>query len=628
MPPITRRDFLSGCALSLAAGTALSPLELLAMTERIAVESMANYYPPALMGMRGDHPGSFETAHAVGRRGKTWPRPSLQQDDTYDLVVVGGGISGLAAAWFYQQRAGAEVRILVLDNHDDFGGHCKRNEFDVDGKRMIGYGGCQSIDTPGQYSTVSAQFLKDIGIEVDRFYQYYDHDYYSSRKLKRGLFFNADGWGKDVLADDVIGRRGRTQDPDGLAAAIDTYPVSDEAKHALLRLLGQEKDYLAGKTRDEKIALLRRTSYTDFIQQYASVPKQATDVFRDNITGLWGVGWDALSALEGYRLGNPGMQHLDIGELTVAAPGSDEPYIFHFPDGNAGITAALVRKLIPAAVPGNFMEDLVLSRVNYALLDQATSGVRIRLNSTGVDIRHTRDKRAVDVTYVRQGKAQRVRGKHVIYAGYNAMLPKFCPEVPAVQRQALTYPVKVPLTYITVALRNWRAFSKLGYHAISIPKAPLMQSFGMDFPVSMGGYEFAQGPDDAMLIHGTYVPTLPDQGLSAREQHEKGRRKLLELTFADFENDILRQMGGALGAGGFDAERDIAGITVNRWPHGYAYEYNEYSDPEGWGPEEGPHIAGRAQIGRISIANADASGYAYVNGAVDAANRAVNEQLG
>jgi spermidine dehydrogenase len=131
-----------------------------------------------------------------------------------------------------------------------------------------------------------------------------------------------------------------------------------------------------------------------------------------------------------------------------------------------------------------------------------------------------------------------------------------------------------------------------------------------------------------MLIHGTYVPTLPDRGLSAREQHEKGRRKLLELTFADFENDILRQMGGALGAGGFDAERDIAGITVNRWPHGYAYEYNEYSDPEGWGPEEGPHIAGRAQIRRISIANADASGYAYVNGAVDAADRAVNEQLG
>jgi len=624
---MTRRDFLNGCALGLAAGTTLSPLELLAMSDEIAVEHMADYYPPSLMGMRGDHPGSFETAHAVGRSGKTWPRPRLQQDDTYDLVVVGGGVSGLAAAWFYQQRAGRDVRILVLDNHDDFGGHCKRNEFDVDGKRMIGYGGCQSIDTPGQYSTVSAQFLKDMGIETDRFYKYYDRDYYSSRKLKRGLFFNEAVWGKDLLADDVV-RRGHTRNPKALAATVDTYPISAEAKHALIRLLGEEKDYLTGKTRDEKIALLRRTSYTDFIQQYAGVPKQATDVFRDNIVGLWGVGWDALSALEGYRLGNPGMQHLGIGELTDEASGQDEPYIFHFPDGNAGITAALVRKLIPSAVPGNTMEDLVTSRINYALLDQEKSGVRIRLNSTAVDIRHTKDQRAVDVTYVRHDKAARVRGKHVVYAGYNGMLPKFCPEVPARQREALTYPVKVPLTYITVALRNWHAFSNLGYHAITIPKAPLMNSFGMDFPVSMGDYKFAQSPDDAMLIHGTYVPTVPDQGLSSREQHLKGRHKLYKLTFADFEEDILRQMGGALGAGGFDAERDIAGITVNRWPHGYAYEYNEYSDPEGWGPGQGPHIAGRAQIGRISIANADASAYAYINGSVDAADRAVNEQLG
>jgi len=627
MPPITRRDFLSGCALSLTAGTTLSPLELLAMSEGTAAEHLSGYYPPALMGMRGDHPGSFETAHAVGRGGQTWPRPRLQQDDTYDLVVVGGGVSGLAAAWFYQQRVGTDVRILILDNHDDFGGHCKRNEFDVDGKRMIGYGGCQSIDAPGNYSAVSAQFLKDIGIETDRFYKYYDQDYFSSRKLKRGLFFNAAEWGKDQLADDVIRNRWLSPNPDEIAVAIDRYPISDEAKHALLRLLGEQKDYLTGRTRDEKIALLRRTSYTDFVQQYAGVPKQATDVFRDNIVGLWAVGWDALSALEGYRLGNPGMQHLGIGELKDEAAGVDEPYIFHFPDGNAGITAALVRKLIPEAVPGNTMEDLVMSRVNYALLDQEKSGVRIRLNSTGVDIRHTTDEQAVDVTYVRQGKASRVRGKHVIYAGYNGMLPKFCPEVPAVQREALTYPVKAPLTYITVALRNWRAFSNLGYHAITIPKAPLMNSFVMDFPVSMGGYEFAQNPDDAVLIHGTYVPTKPDQGLSSREQHKAGRRKLLELTFADFENDILRQMGGALGAGGFDAERDIAGITVNRWPHGYAYEYNEYTDPAGWGPENGPHIAGRAQIGRISIANADASAYAYIDGAVDAADRAVNEQL-
>jgi spermidine dehydrogenase len=154
-----------------------------------------------------------------------------------------------------------------------------------------------------------------------------------------------------------------------------------------------------------------------------------------------------------------------------------------------------------------------------------------------------------------------------------------------------------------------------------------MGSFVLDFPVSMGGYDYAKTPDDPMLVHGTYVPTVPDQGLTTRQQHKAGRVKLYELTFADFEKDILRQMGGALAAGGFDADRDIAGITVNRWPHGYAYEYNDLSDPNEYGPEIGPHVAGRAQIGRISIANADASAYAYINGSFDAADRAVNEQL-
>ena len=99
------------------------------------------------------------------------------------------------------------------------------------------------------------------------------------------------------------------------------------------------------------------------------------------------------------------------------------------------------------------------------------------------------------------------------------------------------------------------------------------------------------------------------------------------MSFDNYEDLILEQLEGALSPGGFDAERDIAGITVNRWPHGYAYEYNDLYDPPEYSPDNGPHIQGRAQIGRISIANSDASAYAYVNGAIDAADRAVNEQI-
>jgi len=273
------------------------------------------------------------------------------------------------------------------------------------------------------------------------------------------------------------------------------------------------------------------------------------------------------------------------------------------------------------------MEDVVLARFDYEALDDPGNPTRIRLDSTAVDVRHAEGESAVDVTYVRGGVPCRVRGRHAILACYNAIVPKLCPEVPAAQAEAIAKAVKIPLVYISVAVRNWKAFADLGYQNFYIPQPTLMHSFGMDFPVSMGGYEFTRDPSGPTVVHGAYVPTAPDQGHTEREQHVLGRRRLYEMSFDDFETEIVRQMSGALEPGGFDAERDIAGITVNRWPHGYAYEYNELFDPPEWTRENGPHIEGAAPIGRISIANSDASAYAYVNGAFDAADRAVDEQL-
>ncbi|HEX7062748.1 MAG TPA: NAD(P)-binding protein [Woeseiaceae bacterium] len=618
---ISRRDFLNGVALGVAAGSTLSPLELLAMDAAHGV-----YYPPALTGMRGSHPGSFEVAHALAWGGATWPRPATQTDATYDLVVLGGGISGLATAFFYRQRTGRDQRVLILDNHDDFGGHAKRNEFTVDGTHLIGYGGSQSIDTPGHYSAVAKQLLKDVAIDTQRFYDYFDRKFFEKRKLGRAIYFSAEAYGADRVAPNVMrGFDGST--PGDIAGIIAGYPLPEAARHSLLGLMTNARDLLPEHDRAEKIALLRRTSYCDFLRKFAGMPEEVVLLFRDSIKGLWGIGWDALSALEGYRMGMPGTTGLGIGELEGEPPGRDEPYIFHFPDGNAGVARSLVRQLVPDAVPGHTMEDLVTARVDYEQLDREGAGVRIRLSSTGVDVRHAEDGEAVDVTYLRHGEVHRVRGRHVVLACYNRMIPYLCSEVPEKQKEALAYAEKVPLVYINVALRNWRAFDRLGYEGFYVPQADLMHSFGMDFPVSMGGYAYTDSPDEPTVIHGAFVPTSPGKGLTAREQHVAGRRRLYEMSFDEFERGIVRQMDGALSGGGFDAERDIAAITVNRWPHGYAYEYNDYSDPPEYGPEVGPHIAGRARIGRISIANSDASAYAYVNGAIDAADRAVNEQI-
>jgi len=615
---ISRRDFLHGVALSVTAGGSLAPLELLAMD--------GDRYPPALTGMRGSHPGSFEVAHALAWRGAAWPRPDAPTDDVYDLVVVGGGLSGLAAAFMYRQRVGAEARILVLDNHDDFGGHAKRNEFDVDGTKLIGYGGSQSIDTPGHYSQAAAQVLKDVGIETERFYDYFDRDYFSERKLGGGIYFSAEKYGKDSVHPNVTRMFGADTSAD-VATTIDAYPLTAQAKADFVRLLTAATDYLPDFTRNDKIAFMKRLSYTDYLRKHAKIDNDVVVILRDTIKGLWGVGYDALSALEGYRLGMPGTQYLGIGELEGEPPGRDEPYIFHFPDGNAGIARALVRKLIPASAPGHTMEDIVRARVDYETLDLPGNNTRIRLDSTAVDVRHVDGDKAVDITYVRGGMPQRVRGRHAILACYNAIIPYLCPEVPEPQVEAIRKAVKIPLVYISVAVRNWRAFENLGYQSFYIPHPNLMHSFGMDFPVSMGGYAFTRKSSEPTIIHGTYVPTAPDQGLTEREQHVRGRHAIYELTFDDFERDIVRQMSGALEGGGFDAERDIAAITVNRWPHGYAYEYNELYDPPEWSREHGPHLVGAAQIGRISIANSDAAAYAYVNGAFDAAHRAVNEQI-
>ena len=343
--------------------------------------------------------------------------------------------------------------------------------------------------------------------------------------------------------------------------------------------------------------------------------------------GWWGVGWDSVSALQAARMQMPGTRYLDLPPLPESSDATrDEPYIFHFPDGNAGVARSLLRALIPHAAPGSTMEDLVLARVDYGRLDERDSSCRLRLNSTAVNVRHAAGDDAVEVVYVRRGSTERVRGRHVVLACYHAMLPHLCPELPREQREAIAYAEKVPLVYMSIALRNWRPFAELGMHSIRVPKAGLMHAFGMDFPVSMGSVTFARSPDEPTVVHGSYVPCAPEQGLSARQQHVIGRHQVYAMSYDDFESGMVRQLDGALGGAGFDAERDIAAITVNRWPHGYAYEYNDLFDPPDYDRGNGPHIRASRSLGRISIANSDASAYAFVDGAIDAAWRAVNEQ--
>jgi spermidine dehydrogenase len=611
---ITRRDFVNGVSVAIAGAVVRPPRWW--QDGVYAPEHDPHYYPPALTGLRGSHPGSFEMAHAM-RDGSiggvlSAARPTGEH---YDLVVVGGGISGLAAAHYYRQAAGAGSRVLVLDNHDDFGGHAKRNEFSAaGGARLLCYGGTQSIDGPDEYSHVARALIGELGIDLQRFYTAYDRGFYRQRGMSQGVFFDRETFGRDHLA---VGA-GAAPWAQVLAGA----PLDEAVRQDVIRVYEGSGDYLPGMTAAQKQEHLARTSYKDYLLHDVKVSPAAIPVFQALTNDLWGLGIDAVPAYDlydsGFRAGFPGAK----GHLKATPPEGEEPYIFHFPDGNATIARLLVRRLIPGAVPGHSMDDIVGARVNYAALD-STGPARVRLNSTAVRVRHV-SPHEVEVTYVRGGTAWTVRAGGVVLACWNMVIPYLCPEMSDTQKAALAYGAKVPLVYTNVAFTNWRAFDRLKVANIYAPGS-YHTLVDLDYPVSIGGYHFSGGPDEPIVAHLLRTPCHP--GLPARDQHRAGRAELLATSFETFERNIREQLGRVLGAGGFDPARDIAGITVNRWPHGYAYEYNTLWDAAAWPGVEKPCVVGRQRFGRIAIANSDAGAKAYTNCAIDQAHRAVRELL-
>jgi spermidine dehydrogenase len=230
----------------------------------------------------------------------------------------------------------------------------------------------------------------------------------------------------------------------------------------------------------------------------------------------------------------------------------------------------------------------------------------------------------VEVQYVRDDEAQTVTANRVIWAGYHTMLPYICSDVPEKQNGALLRSVRAPLVYTNVAIRNWQSFVNLGISSLSCPGS-FFHSFRPTHPVSYGDYHFAQTPDEPLVLHMQHIPLSP--GLSAPDQFRVGRQALMETSFETFERNIRDQLGRILGAGGFDPARDIAGITVNRWSHGYAYSVDHETGDVSWYPERWknkPWIEARQPIGNIAIAGTDAASNAMTEAAIEEAHRAVH----
>lgn len=636
--PITRRDFINGTAVAIGsalfAGTALGE-----GARGFEQSNRSEYYPPVLTGLRGSHPGSFETVHSLrdGTFWKTAPAP-IDTKEVYDLVVVGAGISGLSAAHFFRERAGKPSRILLLENHDDFGGHAKRNEFHLGGKLQLCNGGTFLIDSPTPYSPQADGLLKKLGIDPLKLEETTaDRTLYPSLGLKSAVFFDKETFGTDKLLVGVPGgRRGRASEEAKAAAWKDflaNAPLTEVVRRDIVRIEESGVDYMPGVSSADKKARLSRMSYRDFLLNVAKVDPGVIPFYQTHTHGEWGVGIDAEPALDCWALGLPGFQgmHLDPGaapNMSYSAAGyaNGGSYRYHFPDGNASIARLLVRDLIPGAIPGHSVEDVVTARADYSKLDESDSPIRIRLNSAVVAARNLgnpSNAQEVEVAYARGKDLFKVHAKSCVLACWNMMIPFLCPELPEKQKKALHYLVKVPLVYGTVGIRNWTAFQKLGIQGVRA-LGSYWDSVSLNAAMNIGDYHGPRLPDEPILLHLSRTPCKP--GLPAREQHKAGRMELLLTTFEDFERKTRDQLARILSAGGFDPAEDIHAITINRWPHGYGYEYNPLFDPN-WPEAERPNVIGRKKCGRIAIANTDSGATAYTDVAIDQAYRAVEELL-
>ncbi len=622
---ITRRDFINGVAVT--AGASLMPRYLVA-ANATDPEKSPDYYPPSLTGLRGSHPGSFDVAHSL-RDGTFWESAGKAEDtgETYDLIIVGGGISGLAAAHFYRKAVGENTRILILENHDDFGGHAKRNEFQAGKRTLIGYGGTYSIESPEPYSAVSKAVIEELGIDVMAFPQYLERNLYTDGRVPK-IFFDEQTFGTNKLVDDPYPfPGGETFDlaaagPDAWTRFLAEAPIAEQARKDLARLCREKKDYLPQLNSEQKKDRLARISYAQFLTEIVGMHADVIRLYQTVSQPLFGVGIEAIAALDASDTGYPGFSGMGLEAEGLC---NERSYFFHFPDGNATIARLFARKLIPQAVPGTSITDVVMARANYAKLDEASSPVRIRLSSTAVRVKHLGDvatANQVEVSYVRGGKLHTAKAKNSILACWHVVIPYICDELPTKQKDALASAQKVPLLYTNVLLQNSAAFHKLGANSIYAPGG-YHTHVDMDLPVSIGDYHCPRTPDAPVVVHMSKSPCKA--GMPARDQHAAGRIELYGATFARIERKIREQLAQILGPGGFDPARDIAAITVNRWPHGYAYEYSSLWDKFVLDGGETPCELARKPLGRIAIANSDAGARAYTDEAINQAYRAVSE---
>jgi spermidine dehydrogenase len=610
--PISRRDFVNGALLAGAgllipggAHAEISPADAFDGYSGIGDYRHSN----------GNTYDVLTTAHAM-RDGKFERRiaNAIDTGEIYDLVAVGGGISGLAAAVFFQKYKGG--RCLVIDNHPVFGGEAKRNEFVVDGHHLVAHQASAIFLVP-QKGGYTDRFYEMIGMDRSALsYQTWRgpspemplHQSPYAEPKNYGFWFGPEfGKPRGFWVMDPWGRK------------LEGAPLSETVKAELMRRRTFHDDSPRPQTEGDAISRqLDSITLEQHLMTRYQISRETVRRFLSPVEGGgYGLGPDVLSAYCNYAI-----------ETEFPGDGDDTLGDQMFADGNSGFARLMVKTLIPNAFAGpRTVDDVWRNRIRFAELDRARQPTRIRLNATVVRVEHAGNPSSaphVVITYVKGGRLFKVKARAVVMAGGNWTTKHIVHDLPASHRDAYAQFYRSPCLMANVAVRNWRFLYKMGMSGCRWFEG-LGNYLSVRKMATIGGMTPTIGPDSPTVL--TIKILFAQPGLPIGEQGSRGRAKMLGTSFALYERALREQLGDMFAPGGFEPRRDIAGIILNRWGHAYVNPQPGFFFGVNGKPAPRDILRDRSH-GRIAFANTDLAGAMDHRNSIREADRAVKQLLG